>query len=53
MNHTFLGDEHLLFSLVETSSPVATLLRLRGLTSETVRQQILDLLGPAIKTKHE
>jgi ATP-dependent Clp protease ATP-binding subunit ClpA len=51
MNHRFLGDEHLLFALVDQSSPVSTLLRLRGLTSKTVRRQVLYLLGPGINSR--
>jgi ATP-dependent Clp protease ATP-binding subunit ClpA len=48
MNHNFLGDEHLLFALAATSSPVSAVLELRGLTADVIRRHILDLLGPGI-----
>jgi len=50
MSHTFLGDEHLLFALVEEPSPVSAVLRLRGVTSDTIRKQVFNLLGPTVSS---
>lgn len=49
LRHNFLGSEHLLYGLVEVSSPVSSFLQAQGLTTLMVRETVLQLLGRGLE----
>lgn len=51
LKHDFLGDEHLLAALVEIESPVAAFLQSHGLSTGSVEQAVLKLLGLGLPGK--
>ena len=48
LGHSYRGTEHLIWGLVEVSSPVSWFLKTQGLTSEAIREVVLELLGRGI-----
>lgn len=48
LRHSYLGTEHLIGGLVEVVSPVSWFLQSKGVTSDAIREQVLELLGRGI-----